>query len=376
MSKLNIVLLIALVAQGALLAVDRFGSSEGSRPRYTVAGDRLFPDAKPDAVASFTMKRGGQVTELVRKGTSWVVASESDAPADQRAVGDLLGRLAEMKPGIVVAQNEAKHADFQVAGDQSIEFEAKSNTGATVAHFVLGKAATTRGASGMYLRTPVGAKEVILVASDSRHLFVRNDNVKGSWRDKTVFAVDPATLRKLEIVAKDETVVVERKINGEKPSDQDDWDVKTPVTGLMERYTGNSMAKYVAELKADGFYAGDKKLADLGLEPPQYSVTVTREGGEPLVFEIGAEDGNKRYLRVPGKPEIFEVMSYRLANLVRKGADFPEKKPEETEPKVDETAPPAGDAPTDPPPADEPTEDGVDKPAEKPAEQKPTGDGG
>ncbi|MBK6941185.1 MAG: DUF4340 domain-containing protein [Planctomycetes bacterium] len=366
MNKLNTVLLIVLIGQGALVALDRFGSSEGSRPRYTVSGDKLFPDAKPDAVASFTLKRGNDVTELVRKGTSWVVASESDAAADQRAVGDLLGRLAEMKPGIVVAQNEAKHADFQVAGDQAVEFEAKSNTGATVAHFVLGKAATTRGASGVYLRTPVGAKEVILVASDSRHLFVRNDNTKGAWRDKTVFAIDPSTLRKFEIAAATETVVVERKINGDKPSDQDDWDVKTPVTGLMERYTGNSMAKYVAELKADGFYGGDKKASELGLEPAQYRVTVTREGGEPLVFEIGNEDGNKRSLRVPGKPEIYEVMSYRLANLVRKGADFPEKRPEETAPKTDDAAAPAeaGTAPTDAPPADEPAND------------KPSGDGG
>lgn len=364
MNKLNTVLLIVLAAQGGLLAIDRFASSEGARPRYTVGGDRLFPQANADAVASITLKRGANVTELVRKGSSWVVASEGDAPADQRAVGDLLGRLADMRPGIVVAQNEAKHADFQVAGDQAVEFEAKSNTGASVAHFIIGKASTSRGAGGMYVRTPVDAKEVILVASDSRHLFVRNDNAKGAWRDKTVFAVDPATLLKFEIAAKDETVVVERKLNGEKASDQDDWDVKTPVTGLMERYTGNSMAKYVAELKADGFYAGDKSAAELGLEPAQYRVTVTREGGEPLVFEIGNEDGNKRYLRVPGKPEIFEVMSYRLANLVRKGADFPEKRPEETAPKVEEPAPAAEGTNETPPPAD------------KPATEKPTGDGG
>ena len=95
---------------------------------------------------------------------------------------------------------------------------------------------------------------------------------------------------------------------------------------------------------------------------------MTRDGGEPLVFEIGNEDGNKRYLRVPGKPEILEVMSYRLANLVRKGADFPEKRPEETAPKPEDATPPSDTPPAD----DEPTE----KPAEKPAEDKPTGDGG
>ncbi len=402
MNRLNLGLLVLLALQIGVLAAEKFVWTDHYQPRTATTGKYLFPRAAPESIAELSVKKGDSTTSLVRKGDQWLVASEGDALADQSAVKQAVESLAQIPNGIIVSANPAKHADFDVAGKNAIEVTAKTNSGEEVARFVVGK--NTSDFRGVYLRSPADASDVILVAKNVHHVFDKDDNARGAWRDKTIFKSDAKQVREFEIVKADETIVVQRQLttppaptptdpNASQPAapaapaapvatDDDDWKVVKPVEGLMNRYTGNSLATTVAELKCDGFAPGDKKLSDLGLEPPEARVTAKLADGSTLVFEIGKEEDSKRYVRVPDRSDVYRVMSYRLFNFVTKGAEFPEKKPEAASAPAGETVP-AGEKPADPSapaagdkPADKPPEKPADKPEEKPAGEKPPAESG
>ncbi len=375
MTRLNLILIVLLVAQIALVAGEKLLWNNEYKPRTATTGKLLFPRATPDTIAVLTVTKGDARAELKRKGDQWVVATENDALADQSAVKEAVESIGQIPNGNIVSTNPSKHEDFEVAGKKAIEVSAKTNSGEEVAKFVVGK--STSDFRGVYVRTPPDSNDVIYATKNVHHLFDRDDNKAGAWRDKTIFKSDAKQMREVEIVKPDETILVQRQLaapapdpNASQPAtpkepvatDDDDWKVVKPVEGLMNRYTGNSIATTIADLKCEGFAPADKKPADMGLEPPEARVTMKLADGSALTFEIGKEENGKRWVRVPGRTDVYQVMSYRLFNFLKKGSEFPEKKPEPI------PAPTPASKPADAPAGE--------KPADKPAENPPPANGG
>jgi hypothetical protein len=75
-------------------------------------------------------------------------------------------------------------------------------------------------------------------------------------------------------------------------------------------------------LEAELFYEGDKKPPQIGLEPPEYTITVQIEGKDPVVFHVGKEEESKRYVRVPGQETIFQVPTWRLREYLKDPKEF------------------------------------------------------
>lgn len=349
MNRLNLVLVVLLALQLAFLGASKIFGSDRFTPRASVTGDRMFASlAEGKDVASVEIVANGTTTELRRDGEQWRVATENDAPADVTAANGLADALARMKPGHVVSENPAKHEDFEVAGTKAVRVSAKSTGGQTVGPFILGK--TTPDWKGVYVRFPADSNDVMLVTSNVRSTFVRDENKKGGWRDKSIFKADAKNVREFEIVRAEETILVRRELKpaeeGKEPAatDEDDWKVVQPIEGKMSRYSANSMATTIASLSCDSYYTGDQKPADLKLEPPEARVTAKLADGSALVLEIGSEDSYRRYARVPGRDEVFQVSSGRLYEFLKKSADMVEKPPE----------PPASAPAADTAPATEP----------------------
>jgi hypothetical protein len=327
MNRMNLVLLVLLALQVAVLLHDELAPRDGRRPRMTVTTDYLFPDAKAETLQSFTISMGGRTTEVRRGGDGWVVASEGNVPADAAAAADVMRALGSMKPGKIVSENRAKHADFQVDGEQGVLVTATDDAGREVARFVLGK--STPNWSGVYVRYPADGDDVMLVDGNVRHSFTRGDNQPGAWRDRTVLSFDSRRLRWIEIAAPDETIRLERVVAGDAASDDDEWRMTAPVEGPVNRFAANAMAFTLSELQAERHHFGGEPLASLGLDPPHVRVTIGLDGGETLALQIGTEvDGRVRHVRLPEGEDVFLVPSVKLYGFLRPSAEMLEKAPE------------------------------------------------
>jgi len=327
MSKLNLALLVLLGAQLAFLIGDKLLIGDAHRPRVMIEGDRLFPALATDAIVELELRRDVGDTRLTRGAGGWVVASDEDVIADATMVETALDTLVAFAPGPVVAENAAKHVDFGVAGGDAIEVIARAAGGKEVARVIIGKA--TSDWRGVYARWPHDSDEVMLISGNVRIAFDKESGARGAWRDKTIIGLDALSIRGFEITKPDdEIVVIERLVlpsteEGREgvpiPTEQDDWRLVRPVDGLMSRYAGNSLAATIADLDAERFHFGKEPLAELGLEPPVARVRTTLDNDRVLEIEIGDEVDSRRFVRVPGRDDIYVVPSYRLFGFLDKG---------------------------------------------------------
>ena len=93
-TRFHKILIALLVVQLALAVVmlTRNDDSVPSRPEPVLAG---FDAAAVTKIAVFAKSGDKPAVELAKQGTSWVVASSFQYPADATKVGDLLAALAE-----------------------------------------------------------------------------------------------------------------------------------------------------------------------------------------------------------------------------------------------------------------------------------------
>ncbi len=344
MKKIHLVLCGILALQFALLAVEKFTKADYT-PHTPIKGDKLFPDAKSDAIIALKITQEGRTTELKREGEKWVVASEKNALADVQACKNAVQELERLAPGYIVAEKPEKHEQFEVAGKNAVEVTATNSAGVTVANFIMGK--TTPDFRGVYVRTPPTSTDVMKVDSNIRPMFCKDDTKVGAWRDKSLFSAEPKDIRSFELTRADETISIERVLQPSKEkgkegqlvaSDDDTWNVTKPITASLDKFTGGTMARNLATLKADGFAPADKTAKDCGLEPPVVKVVAKLEKGDTLELEIGKDDSGKVYARKPGG-EIVTVQAYQLYNFQKKSSDFKPPEPPKTDPPANVPAP-------------------------------------
>lgn len=354
MKKINLLLIAILAFQIVVLAAQKFLAGADYAPKTTIQGTKLFPDAKSDAIVALEISQDGRTTKLAREGTEWKVASENGAAADTQAVSDAVAQLEKLAPGYIVSEKPEKHEQFEVAGKNAVRVKATNSAGNVVADFTLGK--TTPDWRGVYLRVPADSQDVMKVDSSFRHNFVKNDTNPGAWRDKVVFKSEPKDVRKIEVVLKDETLVMERKLSPSKEAgkenelvatDDDEWSITSPIQHVLDKYTGSSLARNIATLKCDG-YVNDKSAADAGLEPPEAKVKATLADGTALELELGKDDAGKTFARKPGG-EMLSISTYLVSNFKKKSTEWKPPEPPAETPPTDpaapptETPPPAGD---------------------------------
>lgn len=320
LSPWNRVLLVALVAQAAILAADRLFEGEELRPFKPITGTRIFPALDPGTVTRLRLTGGGRTTVLERRGEAWVVENEGAAPADPDYVAVALDAIVQLAPGPVVSENPERHEAYEVEGPLALDvvFE---GVGGEIGRFVCGR--STPNGRGFYLRYPADSDLVMLVEPNLRDAFVRSGNALGAWREKKIFDDDSRRVRKLEIINHQETILLERVVpEGVLPGDQDEWKMVRPETAAVTALVGGDMAKAMSELKADGFYSGDQPLAELGLDPPRVRVIAHLDDGTTRSLELGEERNNQVYARVTGREEIYRVPLFRVYHFLKRSAEL------------------------------------------------------
>jgi len=109
-SKRNLILLVLLILQGALIAFVYLGGREKSGPLPA-----LFPGLEPSAVQGLRIAdREGGATVLEKGEEGWLISSVDGLPADPAKVARVLEQLAGLRGDRLVARTRESHGRFLV----------------------------------------------------------------------------------------------------------------------------------------------------------------------------------------------------------------------------------------------------------------------
>ncbi|MBL8842490.1 MAG: DUF4340 domain-containing protein [Planctomycetes bacterium] len=379
--KLIVVLLaLAGLAGVKMLTGSRYGDSETAQ-----ASETLFTDFKKDAVAVIEVAGPeGKRAELAKEGDRWKVVTENDGRADQTLVDKLLGAVEKLKKGRGQS-SQGDLARYGLEGDQAVHvtlWGAAGKSAAPIVRFALGK--IDNDWRNAFLKLP--DEKLIRKVEASTADFGPSSG--DTWRDKTMYDHGAADqIASLEVLGSaGATVLAREKVMGEKAVAEGAtppatpelevketvWNVVAPKQGRAKKWLCDSIAGYAAKLECSAFHAGKETAAELGLEPPQYTLRVTREGeSEPrTVLLIGNKDKEGKYAcKLPDVPTLFWIEGWKGDYLVKSVDDLleaPPAPPADATPPADGAAAPAEGAAGEMPPAE-----GTTPPADGAAPSEP-----
>ena len=398
MSKLNTnsKLAIVVVVLGALAGLKAaMGSRYGDEDTVNASAP-LFAAFKQDAVERLLIEGpDGKKAELVKTGESWSVATEAGGKADVALVDKALGAIAKLKQGRVVSSSGDPLA-YSVDGPKAIHVTAWGAGGPAsqpVAKFALGKAENDWRNCFVKLPGDSAIRSVEGTVGDF------SPTTGDTWRDKTLYDHgETEKVEQVEVAGPNGVIVVKReKVMGDKtPADgaavEGDakpvdpaagkevkevvWNLVAPKEGRAKKWLCDSLAGYAAKLECSAFHAGTEKAADLGLDPPQYTLRVRfeGEGASKDVLLLGNKGQDGKYpCKVPGQEQISWIEGWKAEYLTKTVDDLLDAPPP-AEPKEE---PPAeasdGASPPSAVPAEPAKDDGATPERVAPAEPA-TGD--
>jgi hypothetical protein len=243
-------------------------------------------------------------TVLAREGDAWVVESEGSFPADTAAVGIILRSLRGVRSGGVASNNPQNRSKFQV--DSTGVQVSVSGPGGEPVRFTVGSQGQDFTTS--YVRVE-GADGVHIVRGLNRNMFVRPQG----FRDRTLFAFEPASVRSLRL---------ERREGG--------WQIVRTDTAWTVQAGGSDAAvpakpeevdrllQNLATLSADGFLEGEADTADTGLDDPSAVLTVDLMNGAEDAVRVGGQNARKQYFASRrDRNAVYLVAEWRMTNVLK-----------------------------------------------------------
>jgi hypothetical protein len=394
----NVKLLILLGVLGIAAAVKAFVlKPTGETGESAKASEALFPELKKEDITAFVIEAPeGKKHELVKENERWTVVSEGNARADQADVNKVLDAVTRLKRGKVSSTKGENLARYGLDASKAIKITVwgkGGRTGTPAASFSLGKIADDwRNA---FLQLP-GASEVRKIEGGVADYEPGTDE---TWRDKTMYDDGPAEkVAHVEIVGPKGAVVVERrKLMGPKDPAKDgaapeptdpakaaepakseegqapDATAKKPDEEVKETYwvlasnpagadgqaprakkwLCDSIAGYAAKLECDSFFSGTESLADLGLDPPQFTMKVQRDEEKEArtVLLVGNKSKDGKYaVKLPDlpdkpQPQVWWIASWKGDYLTKTPDELLETPPAKPEEPNGEKHDEPGDAP-------------------------------
>ena len=308
-TKQLLVLVGILVVLGLLVLIfeNPFGKSEAEKKAE--AAKLLFPYFKKENAAKIEIITafGGATTTLAKANNQWLVASMDNYPADQKAVEELLDKVAEMKTLQRASTNPEKQAVFQV-DSSGVEAKLLDASGAVLAHLFAGK--TTPEIFNSYVRA-ADSNEVYIVEGYLKSTF---DKGYRTWKDRQIFAFPKEEVTHLTIKSADEDIELQMDDAGK-------WQMLKPVVSAAKGTEVGIIIDMMSSLQTDDF-ADPKDLAEYELDAPKSSITATFKDGSAQALLIGKEESGAHYVKREDNDQIFQLDTPRVNKLIKKSADL------------------------------------------------------
>jgi len=267
----NLVILAAIViAVGAyILLVERH------RPTTDEAkaeAEKVLQDFDRDEVTGIVIESAGGTVRIEKVGESWRLREPLDFAADESAVSSALGTLANLEADRRLPADEIDPAAYGLE-DPPIEIRLQTTDGGEIVLDVgdempLGSKRAVRLA---------GAGEIVVVPG----WFVSDiEREIDDWRSRDVAKISEDQVASIDIGAGNDRIRAVRL--------DDRWQLLDPVRDLGDHDHLRGLISDLAAMRIDEFIDGRVDPADLGLDVPEYEITVVRaDGGEPLRLELG-----------------------------------------------------------------------------------------
>lgn len=323
---------IILAAIAAVLVLIALLSTRTERKRETLASGPVFSGLTAETAGRIVLAGETKTVELVKQDDQWRVASEGNYPADAQAMQRLLETFPQLDRKHLRSRNPEMQSTFEVDDASGTEVTISDAAGKELAHFRIGK--NGPDFRSHYVR-PAGKDEVYLVPASLKSLF---DPGRQTWRDKTIFAFGVDKVKQLDIRAAGAAPIALVK------DDQGSFALIAPEAAPARKSQVESTLRTLSSLRCDAFPEAPPASVDVGLEPPEQSVSVVLDDGATLELQIGKEgDAARHYVRKAGDETIFLLNKTRLTGILRKLEDLKET-PADSAAAAAAPAPPEGGA--------------------------------
>jgi hypothetical protein len=270
-NKNLIILALIVVAVGAyIMLVERHRPT--SEEMKTEA-DKVLQDFERDDVVGIVIDRAEGRVRLEKVGEAWRLREPVDFAADESAVSSTLGTLANLEAERRLAADEVDPAAYGL-DDPPIEIRLRTGDGAETVVEVgneipLGSKRALRLA---------GADEIVIVPG----WFVSDlEREVDDWRSREVVDITEDQVASIDIGAGEDRIRAVRL--------NDRWQLLDPVEDLGDRNHLRSLVSDLDSLRIEEFLDDPVDPADLGLDLPEYEITLIRaDGGEPFRLDLGS----------------------------------------------------------------------------------------
>jgi hypothetical protein len=244
--------------------------------------NKVFPDLDRDSVTSLEVRNSHGEFRLVKSGDEWHLTAPIDFPADASTVSSLLGSLGNLEQERKLSPADVDPADYGL--DAPTLFVAAATEDGT--RFALDVGDETPLGSNRAVRR--ADEEDILVCSD---YFVTDlDKELDDWRSRDVVDVVADDLASLQVVSGSDRIHLVRS--------DGDWLLMEPIEDLADGDHVSNLISNLNSLRVEEFLDQGANPAELGLDDPEYRVTlVPTEGASPSQVEFGStreQDGATR----------------------------------------------------------------------------------
>ena len=245
--------------------------------------EKVLQDFDRDLVTGIVIERDSGRVRLEKVSETWRLREPLDFAADESAVSSTLGTLSNLEADRRLPADEV---DLAVYGldDPPIEIRLRTGDGGET---VLEVGDEMPLGSKRALRI-AGADEIVIVPG----WFVSDlEREVDDWRSREVVDISEDQVASIDIGAGEDRIRAVRL--------KDRWQLLEPLEDLAGREHLQNLVRDLDSLRIEEFLDDPVDLADLGLDVPEYEITVIRaDGGEPLRLDLGSTRESENGLEV------------------------------------------------------------------------------
>jgi hypothetical protein len=270
-SKNLIILALIVVAVGAyIMLVERHRPTSDEVASEV---DKVLQGFDRDEVTGIVIERDSGRVRLEKVGEAWRLREPVDFAADESAVSSTLGTLANLEAERRLAVDEVDPAAYGL-DDPPIEIRLRTGDGIETVVEV-GNEIPLRSKRALRI---AGADEIVVVPG----WFVSDlEREVDDWRSREVVDISEDQVASIEIGAGEDRIRAVRL--------KDRWQLLEPLQDLAGRDHLRNLVRDLDSLRIEEFLDDPVDPADLGLDVPEYEITLIRtDGGEPLRLDLGS----------------------------------------------------------------------------------------
>jgi|GEM_PF-411725 len=299
MKKMSIPTLLIILAVLITAGYFMFREQKTTRQEPELKKIFLFDNFDPKKAQKIVISQKDQIVELRENDGKWIVASEKNNPADEKAVEEIINKVKELKSLDIVSQNPEKQKLFEVDNETGIKVKIHDTDNNEMASFYIGKNGPYFNST--YLRTE-GSDDVLLINDNLRAAYTP---WSGKWVDRTIFDFDPAQIAKFELTRGNESILIEKDNTGA-------WKVSSPEEFKAKPEEVERMTSAFSTLKTNDFAQITEK-DNHGLDKPSYIIKAVLNNGQEKKLYVGKTDDKKQYYAKTNEKEyVYLLAEYRI----------------------------------------------------------------